>query len=182
MELSDGVVTLRPPVDGDADEVAEAVRSSLPELAPFMPWAAEGYTTDDALAWIRREIDPGAHPFLVIDPQGEIVGSCGLNQFSELNKWANLGYWVRSAATGNGYATRTTRLLATHSLADLHLPRIEIIMSVENQASRRVAERAGAHYEGRLRSRLLLQGRHHDVHMFSFIADDLDGLLADGSC
>ena len=175
MQLSDGVITLRPPVDDDLPALADAVRSSQAELAPFMPWADGPYEESSTLSWIRGE-HGDERSFVITLPSGDIVGACGLNQFSDLNRYANLGYWVRSSATGMGYATRATRLLARHALADVGLARVEIIMSVENQASRRVAERVGARLEGVMRSRLLLRGRHHDAYLFSLVRGDVDAV------
>jgi len=173
MDLTDGTITLRVPLVADLPELSEAIRSSQPELAPFMPWAVGTYDPNDTLAWIRRRGHPNEVGFLIIAPGGQVVGACGLNQFSELNRSANLGYWVRTSACRNGYATRATRLLAQHGFDGYGLARIEITMSVENEASRRVAERAGATHEGVLRSRLLLNGRHHDAHLFSLLPGDL---------
>ncbi len=172
IELTDRVIRLRTPVEADAAPLAEAVQRSLGELAPFMPWATPSYGAVESLKWIRHEIAPDEIGFVIIEPGGEIVGSCGLNGFSEQNQLANLGYWVRTDMTGRGYAARATRLVAEHGFRTLGLARIEILMSVENHASRRVAERVGARYEGQLRSRLLLNGRHHDADLFSLIAGD----------
>jgi RimJ/RimL family protein N-acetyltransferase len=61
-------------------------------------------------------------------------------------------------------------VLAGYGLGTLGLQRLEIVMSVENHASRRVAERVGADHEGILRCRLLLHGRSHDAHSFSLTA------------
>lgn len=173
VELTDGTITLRPPVDDDLPALADAVRSSKAELAPFMPWATGEYREADTLAWIRGEHGVDERSFVIIGPDGDIIGSCGLNGFNAPNKLANLGYWIRTSATGHGFATRATRLLAAHGFAEVDLARIEITMSVENVASRRVAERAGAHHEGVLRDRLLLEGRHHDAHLFSLVPGDL---------
>ena len=172
MELTDGTVTLRSPDDADAPAVAAAVRATLPELEPWMPWATAAYDEDAALAWIRGEFDPGGHSFVMVSDDGTIVGSSGLNRIDELNRCANLGYWLRTDATGRGWATRATRLLARYGIREVGLHRVEVIMSVENEASRRVAERAGATHEGIMRGGLLLRNRHHDVHLFSFTADD----------
>ncbi len=174
IELTDGVITLRTPVEADAAPLAAAVQQSIRELAPFMPWATPGYGVTESLKWIRHEIAPDEVGFVIIEPGDELVGSCGLNGFNELNRFANLGYWVRSDMTGRGHATRATRLLAEYALRTLGLARVEILMSVENRASRRVAERVGARFEGQLRSRLLLRGRHHDADLFSLIATDND--------
>lgn len=175
MELTDGNVTLRSPTDADASAVAEAVQASLETLSPWMPWATEGYDDDAAREWIHGIIDPSSVRFVIMDPAGRIIGSCGLNAFDKGNARANLGYWVRADATGFGYATGATKLVAAHGINDLGLHRIEVIMSVENEPSRRVAIRAGAFYEGVQRGRLLLKGRHHDVHGFVFLAPEFEG-------
>lgn len=45
-------------------------------------------------------------------------------------------------------------------------------MPVGNTASKRVAIKAGARWEGTLRCRLFLHGKPHDVEMFSFVRAD----------
>jgi ribosomal-protein-serine acetyltransferase len=173
--LTDGVVTLRPPVDTDAAPMAAAVRASAAELMPFMPWATADYEEDAALGWIRGDHDPDELRYVIVGDDGELAGGCGLNLFNTVNRFANLGYWLRSDRTGRGWATRATRLLACHGLTGVGLERIEILMAVENERSRRVAERAGAVFEGTLRHRLLLHDRYHDAYLFSIIRSDLRG-------
>jgi RimJ/RimL family protein N-acetyltransferase len=175
MELTDGVVTLRPPTEGDVLDVARAVRESLAALQPWMPWATSDYDATIARTWVKESREREEHPFLVLDASGTLVGTCGLNHVDVLNRVANLGYWLRTGHTGRGHATRATRLTARfgHETAGLH--RLEIYASVRNLASCRVAERAGARFEGVLRGRLLLQGAHHDARMYSLVPGDLDG-------
>jgi ribosomal-protein-serine acetyltransferase len=172
--LTDGVITLRRPTEADAPAMVEAVRSSLAELAPFMPWATADYDETRVRDWLQTTRVAGDIRYMILGDAGEVAGGCGLNLFNPYNNSANLGYWLRSDRTGRGWATRATRLLARHGLTAADLERIEIFMSVENEASRRVAERAGATFEGTLRHRLLLHGRYHDTHVFSFIRGDLD--------
>ncbi len=172
MELTDGRITLRTPIEDDAPTVAAGVQASLETLQPWMPWATEGYDEAAALEWIKGGIEPTAIPLVIVAPDGGIVGSTGLNGLDSLNARANLGYWVRADATGFGYATAATKLVAQYGLVQLELQRIEVIMSVENEASRRVAIKAGAIYEGVQRRRLRLQGRQHDVHGYVFLADN----------
>ena len=172
MELYADALTLRPPVGGDADAVAAAVQASLPELAPWMPWATPAYDTEVAGKWIRGEFNE-PHRFVMVDADGEIVGSCGLNRVDELNQSANLGYWVRTDRAGNGYAAAAARRLAEFGLDECGYHRLEISMSTRNEASRRVAEKAGATFEGTIRGALFLQGEFHDAFLFSFVAGDL---------
>ena len=142
MELTDGNVTLRTPTDEDATAVAAGVQESLQSLQLWMPWATEDYDEAAAREWIHGIIEPSSIRFVITDPSGRIVGSTGLNSIDTLNARANLGYWLRDDATGFGYATGATRLVADYGLTELGLHRLEVLMSVENEASRRVAIRA----------------------------------------
>lgn len=171
--LTDGIISLRSPVDGDAPALCAAVLASLRELTPFMPWATAAYDEAAALSWIRGEREPDEVRYLIVGEDGEVAGGCGLNLIDRINRHANLGYWLRTDRTGRGWATRATVLLARHGLTRLGLERVEILMVVENEASRRVAERAGATFEGTLRRRFLLQGAFHDAHLYSLIRTDL---------
>lgn len=158
-------VELRTPAVSDADALVAAVRSSLDSLAPWMPWATPTYDVAAADAWLA---DIDEHAFVIIDHDGELVGTCGLNAFDHLDRRANLGYWVRVDRQRRGIATTATLLLRDHALHTLGLQRVEVIMSTRNHASRRVAEAAGAIYEGILRARLHLHGHAHDAHSYSF--------------
>lgn len=173
-ELSDGVIRLRPPLEGDAPAVAAAVIASVAELRPWMPWASESYSEAEALRWVRGELDPTERAWVILGPDGELAGTCGINLVNEVNSYANLGYWLRSDRVGRGWATAAAKLVARYGLERLGLHRLELLMAVGNERSRRVAERAGARHEGVLRGRLLLHGAYHDAHLFSLLAEDLD--------
>ena len=71
-------------------------------------------------------------------------------------------------------ATEATILLATFGFKELGLRRIEIVTDIENKASRRVAEKAGAQFEGILRKRLKFGDRNIDAAMYSLIPEDYE--------
>lgn len=172
MEIAADGTALRHPADADAGAVAAAVAASIDQLVPWMPWASADYGEADALAWIRGQLGD-AHRFVMVAPGGDLIGTCGLNEIDEQNRSANLGYWVRSDRVGRGLATAATRSLASFGLGDAGFHRLRIVMSVRNEASRRVAEKAGAGYEGIARGCLLLRGEFHDAHVFSFVTGDI---------
>jgi ribosomal-protein-serine acetyltransferase len=172
--LTNGTIVLRPPMQGDADAIASAVQASLRDLSRWLPWATPTYNPSDALDWISNRFDATAHSFLILDAAGNVVGTCGLNQIERASLRANLGYWLHSDFTGRGYATMATKLVANHGLSDLGLQRLEIVMSVENEPSRKVAERSGAWHEGIQKKRLQVEGVTHDAHMFSITEPQLD--------
>jgi len=148
-------------------------REPTPEQTIERRRATAAHDVAAALSWIRGEHEPNEVRYLIVGEDGEVAGGCGLNRFDQPNSRANLGYWLRTDRTGRGWATRATVLLARYGLTRLGLERVEILMSVENKASRRVAERAGATLEGTLRHRLLLHGVYHDAHLYALIRTEI---------
>ena len=158
---------------GDEHLVIEAIEESRAEIAPFGEWCHPAYSIDDARKWVEMQLalqEAGAiSEFVIVSDDGALLGACGLNQVDTINQRANLGYWVRTSMCGRGVATRAVRELASWAFANTELERLEIVVSVKNLASLRVAENAGAVREGILRRRLRLRGESHDAVVFSFV-------------
>jgi RimJ/RimL family protein N-acetyltransferase len=178
IRLVDDRVRLRPYAQSDVAALVEAARESVAEAYPWLPWCHPSYGVEDALDWIGAREDQWAldrdYSFVVEDVvTARFLGGVGLNQIDRLHRRANLGYWTRTSACGRGIATRATRLAARFGFAELGLVRLEILASVDNRASQRVAERAGAVREGVLRSRLVMHGRVQDAIVFSLVPADL---------
>jgi RimJ/RimL family protein N-acetyltransferase len=68
--------------------------------------------------------------------------------------------------------TAATLLAARFGLGTLGLQRLELVVPTGNKASQRVAEKAGAIWEGIFRKRLCIRGRLHDAAIYSFVAGD----------
>jgi ribosomal-protein-serine acetyltransferase len=162
---------IRPYEPGDGARLHEAVRESLAELSVWMPWAHPAYSLAEAQGWASSRTALAAqgleYNFAIVGVDGAFLGGCGINQVNRIHRFANLGYWVRTRATRRGVATAAVRLLAEWAFLHTDLARLEIVCAVGNEASQRVAERAGAMREGVLRGRLLIHGRHADAVMHS---------------
>lgn len=160
----------------DVDAVTEAVLESKNELARWMSWCHPNYDRQDAAAWVDSR--PAAwerneeKSFLVINSEGQLLGSCGIHRIDLRQHLGELGYWVRSSAIRQGVATEAVRLVCRWAFQEGGLHRIEIVASVENIASQRVAEKAGGLREGILRERILLHGRWHDCVLYSILNHD----------
>jgi len=161
-----------------ADALYEAARESVSTVGRWLPWCHPGYRREDAIRWIERcrsDAESGEPcAFGVFDGNGMLLGGVGLNRFDNLHRSANLGYWVRTQAQGQGVAARATRRLATFGFEALGLCRIEIVAAVENLASRRCAEKAGARFEGIARHRLMIDGTPVDAAVYGLLPADLD--------
>lgn len=157
----------------DAEALCEAARESVGEVFRWLPWCHPQYSMADAIEWTRSRAALAAegreYSFAILGAGGRFLGGCGLNQVNRVHRLANLGYWVRTSATGQGVATAAVRQLAAFAFARTDLLRLEIVCAVGNEASQRVAERAGAVREGVLRHRLLVHGQPVDAVMYSLV-------------
>lgn len=174
--IGEGLV-LRPAGPADAEALYEAVRESLAPLSAWLSWCHAGYALEDARTWLgsRRAAWLAGEDFswLVWEAaSGRLLGGAGLNQFDWPHRRANLGYWTRASACGQGVAVRATRLVARFGFEALGLERIEIVAAVGNRPSQRVAEKAGAVREGVLRARIRVGSVQHDAVGYAYTRAD----------
>jgi ribosomal-protein-serine acetyltransferase len=169
-------IAIRPYRLDDAAEVFKAVRESIAELSRWMPWCHPEYCLDESRSWLEMQVPAfqqgTSFEFAIESADERILGGCGLNQIDKQCLRANLGYWVRSGATRRGVATTAVGLLREWGFQHTDLMRFEIVIAAENQASLKVARKAGAIREGIARDRLLLHGAVHNAEIFSFIRRD----------
>lgn len=83
---------------------------------------------------------------------------------------AHIGYWVDKRFANRGITTKAVVMLTEYGFDVLGLHRIEINLRPENAASRRVAEKAGYHFEGE-RPRFLHIDGHWRDHL-SFVREN----------
>lgn len=177
--LTDGKIFARPCRPRDAEAILAAVRESITELAPRAPWCPPDYSMSHCRPWLESRTaawEQGVEfDFAVFDENDRsFLGGCGLNEVNRVHNFANLGYWVRTSRTGQGVATAAVRLVAAFGFTELRFTRLEIVAAVDNTASQRVAEKAGATREGIERNRHVVHGTLHDAVMYSLIPDDLE--------
>ncbi|GIF12937.1 RimJ/RimL family protein N-acetyltransferase [Actinoplanes teichomyceticus] len=129
-----------------AAEAAAAVRESLPELQPFLPWAVDGYGPVESGAYIRMSVDSWAagteFNYALFTTVGELVGSIGL--MTRMGPGTlEIGYWMRTPYAGRGHMTAAVRVLARVALTLPGVRRVAIRYDVANRASAAVAAKAG---------------------------------------
>jgi RimJ/RimL family protein N-acetyltransferase len=166
-------IWLRPWRTEDVDALFGAARESIASVSPWLPWLHEGYSLLDSEHWIAQgEVGRergSAYVFGIFDAQGRVLGDIGLNRIDPSRGNANLGYWVRESAQGQGVATRAARAIAAFGFDVLGLVRIEIVVAVDNVASRRTAERLGAHFDGVSPNRIIHRGEAAPAAVYSLL-------------
>lgn len=175
--LTDEVVTLRPFKMSDAQELYAAARESLTDLKPWMSWAHDDYSLEEARSFIAitraRWQENTLFAFAMLDAKtGSVLGGVSLSHLHPVYHLCNVGYWVRTSRHGEGIAGRATKLATRFGFENAGLVRTEIVIAVGNQKSIRVAEKLGAHYEGILFNRMVVGKSVYNAHMYSILPQD----------
>lgn len=154
-------LVLRCPRPGDGVALNAAVRASIDELRPWMPWAQTAPTPDESEAHCRRmQARFALRESLVMflfergaeGSEGLLVGSSGLHRIEWAVPRFEIGYWRRTGYGGRGLVVEAARALERLAFERLGARRVEIRTDARNTRSARVAERAGFTLEGVLRS------------------------------
>jgi RimJ/RimL family protein N-acetyltransferase len=172
--LSDGVIRLRLPADQDIPAIVRACRdpaiqryTTVPE--PYGEAEARGHI-DRAAAGVAEGLSLNV---ATVDAEtGEWLGNAGIRRHSsDAGRWS-IGYLVAPWARGRGLAERSVRLLCRFGFDELGAERIEITAEPENEASLRVAQKAGFQREGLLHAYLVVKGVRRDAVMFALLRTD----------
>lgn len=149
--LTDGVVTLRPWQDEDIDE---AVAGHDEVIAHWYGFPAVRPTREQHASAVerwRKGYEEGKVANFVISCGSRIVGSCEVRALDPA--LGELSWTLYAGHRGRGFATRSVRLLTDWAmtgieLGGLGLSRVEAKVEPGNEASLRVATRAGLRREG----------------------------------
>lgn len=148
---------IRKPFLGDGKYVYNAMQASLNELKPWMPWAHTNQTEQDVEANIRDSIakfikreDLRLHLFNI--ETGEFIGSSGLHRINWDVPKFEIGYWIDTRHSGNGYITEATDAITNFAFNELNAKRVEIRCDPNNSKSRAIPEKLGFTLEGILKN------------------------------
>jgi RimJ/RimL family protein N-acetyltransferase len=112
---------------------------------------------------------------IVGEGDGEFLGIAVAPQIDRTARTAELGYVVAPGARGRGVASEALGLLTDWAFA-LGMERLELLISVENEASKRVAARCGYVREGVLRSHYVKGDLREDTEIWSRLPSDAAAL------
>jgi ribosomal-protein-alanine N-acetyltransferase len=80
-----------------------------------------------------------------------------------------LGYAIRRADWGKGYATEASRLMLEFGFRDLGLHRVQAACGPDNRSSQRLLARLGFTPEGRIRDHVFTNGAWRDSLLYSVL-------------
>ena len=171
-------LTIHAPRVSDAKEVNKAVRESLAELAPWMPWASRAPTLEET----RENQRKARQKFLAgedfrlnafLKGTNTFVMGSGLHRVDLTVPKVEIGYWVRTQFAGQGYVTEAVNAITDFAFRVFGAKRVEIRMDDDNVLSWLVAQRCGFELDGILRNeRRKLDGTLGDTRVYSKIRSE----------
>ncbi len=173
--LLDGDTALRAWRDSDLEPLVVACQDREISRWTRVPYP---YGSADARAYLLQRHDSLhagiAAPFAIVSAadRDHLLGSISLMRFAWPHARAEVGYWLGSAARGQGHATRAVRLITAWGFRSLALQRIDLMAATGNPASQRVAERCGFTREAVLRSYLQAKDERQDMVAFGLLANE----------
>ncbi|MEU4236703.1 GNAT family N-acetyltransferase [Actinoplanes sp. NPDC026619] len=129
----------------------------------------------DVLAWFGQyrqdwAQETGGH-WAVTDGE-QVLGRIAMRGFDFDDGFAGCAYWVLPRARGAGVATRALTALSGWGLGAAGFHRLHLGHSTRNDASCRVATKAGFRLEGTMRSEAVHADGRHDMHLHARIRGD----------
>lgn len=164
-------LTLRRPVVADVETIFGYARD--PEVTRLLGWPRHTTVADTHgfLLFSERAWATGVGPYVVVDAEGAVVGSTGLEV--ETPYRAATGYVLARPAWGKGYATEVATAMVELAAA-LGIGRLYAVCHTENRASAHVLEKAGFTLEGVLRRHTVFPNLDptsaHDVECWARLA------------
>ena len=174
MQISETTI-LEPIADNHVSPVFELIEQNRPALETWLPWVEHIHSENDFQNFLngakQRVADRQAAAFFSRH-EGKIAGNIGLYHFDHQNKIAAIGYWLGAAFQGKGLITNACREIIGYGFTELGLNRIELKCGTGNLKSQAIPERLGFTREGILRQAEQVNGRFHDLYLYSLLKED----------
>jgi ribosomal-protein-serine acetyltransferase len=183
-------LVLRPFRRRDVGPLEDAVRASLGDLQPWLPWA-NGYDKGVAQRFVRESLsawnDGRAYDFAIRYPDEPDyhVGNVSIWYVSPQNRIGEVGYWIRSGRTDQGIGTEATARILQIGFEELNMHKIVLRIAAGNLGSERIAAKLGFSKEGLLREEVKVGTTWLDHTIWSLLENEWwverDRLKAEGT-
>lgn len=177
-ELRGERVLVRPYCESDAQALFEAMEESRKHLRPWLPFADEHRSIEEARDWIIHQMAQWLlRENLIMSLWDKVtaryLGGTGLHPLNwEIGKF-EIGYWLRASAAGHGYMTEAVKLLTDYAFTQLSANRVQIRCDERNIRSAAIPRRLGFVQEARLRNdQLAPDGSLRTTLLFAQIITD----------
>ena len=176
MTTTDEII-LSPWSDRDISLMCEAVRESGHSMKPWISWYSDDYSEKDSEKFIRisqKTFGKTWHSFAIYHINGKLLGSISV---SVTAKMGVIGYWIRQSEQRKGVVTAALELILSYSFNYLKLDRVELIIAVDNIASRKTAEKIGATESYTIAKHIMTETMEHDAIVYKLERGQYDSRI-----
>jgi ribosomal-protein-serine acetyltransferase len=155
----------------------EWVEANRDHLAKWLPFAAAANLRAEVRTWLERRTSPEELASRIgglIYYRDVLVGGASLGGVGSPDNAGEMGYSLSESAQGNGIVTRVCRKLIEIGFAEKGMHRVMIRGAQDNHRSRAIAERLGFTLEGFQREAVFVEGKYHDLAVYSMSAHEWD--------
>lgn len=159
----------------DAESLFLLVDHNRDHLREWLPWVDGNTHVEHSLEFIRiaqLQMERGLGPICGVFFDNELCGVCGFHPYDNLNHCITLGYWLAKSACGKGIATECTKTMVNFAFETLQVNKVCISAAIKNVASRRIPTKLMMVNDGINRDGEFLNGRYHDLVMYSLLKDE----------
>ncbi|MFF3024672.1 GNAT family N-acetyltransferase [Gottfriedia sp. NPDC057948] len=158
LQIETDRLILRAPLQaGDGNVVYQAINASFSELKQWLHLFQSIPTIEETEILLRNAhidfLKRESFRYLIYHKDtNDFIGTASLHRINwEISK-GEIGYWINTQYSGNGFMTETVSELTNLGFQQLKFRRIEIRCDSKNTKSRSIPEKLGFELEGTLRN------------------------------
>ncbi len=166
-------ITLKLPHIEDATALYQLIDRNRDFFRRYLTWIDQTKSVKDSEAFIlksRKDYEIGKTVSLCVFYKNTLVGTIALHYLDAAHRKMEIGYWLSEEHQRKGIIRSACKALIEYAFKNLKLHRLEIRCCSHNQRSKRVPESLGFVREGILRDASLLNGKYHDMVLYSLLS------------
>ena len=151
------------------------INANREHLRKWLSWVDDIKNPEDILRTINRSLDQFAAGEAVVTGikcEDQFAGIISLDKIDSHNGTAEIGYWLGKEFEGKGLVTQACSVLLCYAFDELHLNRVQLCISRDNERSKAVARRLRFTYEGTLRQVIRKYDSFKDMEYYSMLKDE----------
>ncbi len=163
----------------DAADYYEQNYCPLDEEVARLTGCKEVFTEEEVISFFLRSVeDEDRYFFLIIAPDGRIIGETVINEIDRDLRCANFRIGLYQAGErGKGIGTWATKATRDFAFERLKLHRLELDVYSFNPRAERVYRNAGFKREGVLRDAIMDGGKYADDVLMAMLEDEWKALI-----
>ena len=173
---------LRKVKKSDVGDIYEYCRS--PISAKFADWQPHESisVTKQYISWLLSSARKGEYMTWVIELKatGEVIGTCSFTNMDKDFRVAEIGYGIKNAFWGKGYASEAVRAVFDYGFCNIGLVRIFARIMKNNVRSVHLARSVGMECEGLMKKAVWCKGAPHDLYYYAITDDDYRIIIEEG--